>query len=206
MVSDPPPVTGRRRSDPTLDPRVFAGLFGAVARGCLEFVTESIRVGGNLVGDLGDLVSEGADRAAGGLNERVDQRFDSIAPTAGATRRSSSGGSMRLGVADVVNRAVDGCVDVIESTARTFENVYNRQRRFDGAPRSSARSDVAPISGYDALTAEQVTDEIDSMNGVDDVRALLDYEERHKDRKTVVAAAQSRLTTLQTGATASASG
>src|SRR5579862_5760861 len=120
MASDQGPAAGRRRSDPTLDPRAFAGLFGALARASLEFVTESIRVGGNVVGDIGDLVANGADRAAGEVSDRVDRRFDSMAPRgkASAPRQTSS---MRVDVADIVNRAVDGAVDVIESSAKTFE-------------------------------------------------------------------------------------
>ncbi len=205
MVSDTQPVAGRRRSDPTLDPRAFAGLFGALARGGLEFVTESIRVGGNLVGDLGDLVSDRADRAAGGLNEKVDRRFDSIAPTNGTAHRT--GGAAGVGVADIVNRVVDGCVDVIESSAKTFENVYNRQRRFDGSSRSGGvESDAAPIRGYDALTAEHVVTKLEGMNTTDEVRDVLAYEEQHKDRKTVVAAAQARLTQLSSDMSASTAG
>jgi hypothetical protein len=107
-----------------------------------------------------------------------------------------------------VNRVVDGCVDVIESSARTFENVYNRQRRFDGSARSPAdvESDEAPIRGYDALTAEQVVTKLEGMDTTDEVRDVLAYEEQHKDRKTVVAAAQSRLTQLRSEMSASPAG
>jgi len=205
MASDPKTVTGRRRSDPTLDPRAFAGLFGALARGGLEFVTESIRVGGNVIGDLGDLVADRADRAADGVSEQVDRRFDSMAPTTAATRRTSR--SMRVGVAEVVNRAVDGCVDVLESSARTFENVYNRQRNFESGSRAASASGASsdePIRGYDGLTAEQVVARVESMSAADSVREVLDYEEQHKDRKTVVTAAQSRLTSLLASASATA--
>jgi hypothetical protein len=129
--------------DQTIDPRAFAGLFGAVARGALEFVTESFRVGGAMVGDLGDLVANGADKAAGEVNDRVDRRFADGARTTETKRRASSasGGSLT----DIVNRTIDGCVDVIESSVNTFERAYDRQRRADKKAAAAATPDAPDV-------------------------------------------------------------
>jgi bacterioferritin (cytochrome b1) len=53
-----------------------------------------------------------------------------------------------------------------------------------------------PIRGYDGLSAEAAAGRISRLRDVDDVRAVLAYEEANKNRKTVTTAARERIEEL----------
>lgn len=48
-----------------------------------------------------------------------------------------------------------------------------------------------PITGYDGLTAAQVQDRLDTLNAAE-LRKVRDHERRHANRKTVLAAIESK--------------
>jgi bacterioferritin (cytochrome b1) len=57
-------------------------------------------------------------------------------------------------------------------------------------------ADELPIEGYEEMTANAAIDSINTLEDADDVRLTLRYEQAHKDRKGVSAAAEKRLTEL----------
>jgi len=66
-------------------------------------------------------------------------------------------------------------------------------REVDRARRATGLSTSAfPISGYDDLAAAQITSRLDDLSPTD-LRKVRDYERRHANRKTVLAAVERKL-------------
>jgi hypothetical protein len=68
---------------------------------------------------------------------------------------------------------------------RVRERTAQQARRVTGLA-------VFPVSGYDDLTAAQITTRLDELSTVE-LRQVRDYERRHGNRKTVLAALDRRL-------------
>jgi polyhydroxyalkanoate synthesis regulator phasin len=66
------------------------------------------------------------------------------------------------------------------------------RREVDRARRATGLGGAFPISGYDDLTAAQVTERIDDLAPAE-LRAVRDYEKRNANRKSVLAAVERRL-------------
>lgn len=62
----------------------------------------------------------------------------------------------------------------------------------DRARRVAGVGPSFPITGYDGLTAAQVQDRLDTLNAAE-LRKVRDHERRHANRKTVLAAIESKL-------------
>ena len=56
--------------------------------------------------------------------------------------------------------------------------------------------DELPISEYDALNVSEAVSAIKELTTPSDVRAVLAYEEAHKNRHSVVSAAQTRVAAI----------
>ncbi len=69
--------------------------------------------------------------------------------------------------------------------ARRSEPVDQLVRAADRARRSVGVGSAFPISGYDELTASQVTARLEALSPAD-LRRLRDYESRHANRKSVL--------------------
>lgn len=54
--------------------------------------------------------------------------------------------------------------------------------------------EALPIDDYDALTGAEAIAAVKELDGSEDVRVVLAYEQAHKARKTVAGAAEKRLT------------
>ena len=57
-------------------------------------------------------------------------------------------------------------------------------------------ADELPIRGYDELSADRAVDRIRRLSKADDVRAILAYEGNHKNRKSVVKAANDQISAI----------
>jgi hypothetical protein len=125
----------------------------------------------------------------------------------GQRRRSREG---RECGCDIVSRATDGIVDVVDASVNEFERTYDRTREriaeteeriAETEARRSRRGGVPeeddlPIRNFESLTAEVIVDHVDRLNKLEDLRMVLAYEGAHKNRKTVVAATQARIDQL----------
>jgi hypothetical protein len=65
-------------------------------------------------------------------------------------------------------------------------------REVDRARRATGLGPSFPITGYDDLTAAQVTDRLGELSPAD-LRAVRDYEKRNANRKSVLAAVERKL-------------
>jgi hypothetical protein len=190
-------AAGPKGSESDLNPRVLSGLVGALVRGSIDFVSQSIRLGGNVVGDIGGLFADRVDSAGRRLDDRVNRGVGHGGGSSADRRSRSRPDSVR----NVFNRAVDGCVDVLESSVNTFEEAYDRHRRFDFVAGPTTRvpeSGVADelIHGYELLNADVVITHIERLDDPDHVRSILAYEKQNKDREAVIAAGQAHLEKL----------
>jgi len=181
---------------------VLGGLIEAFAFSSVDFVSQSIRLGGDVIGDIGALLSGQVDRAGGHFDDRLDLTSDGVSSNVASRRRSRSRGD---NARNIFNRAVDGCVDVVENSVNTFIGTYDRYRRFDfGVGHTDAADGL--IYDYDVLNAVAVITHIERLNVPDHVRSILAYEKRNKNRESVITAGQAHLQRLlATGGTQSES-
>jgi hypothetical protein len=149
-------------------------------------------------------------RATGGLTmvvnvparlarEQVNRTFDLVRKTAGRARdtvEDTSDRAAALGrdARDVVTAGRDAALARAEAVARgegasdTAEAVHIARRELGSLDESEL-----PIRGYSELGVQDAIKRIKQLNSSDDVRAIVRYEETHKDRSSVVSAAQTRL-------------
>jgi bacterioferritin (cytochrome b1) len=89
-------------------------------------------------------------------------------------------------VIDLINAAADPVAEAAEMTEEVLEAT-------GGADVEEGRP---PFAGYDRLTGDRVMGHVNDTEDVEELRTLLAYEQAHKARKGVLAAAQERLTAL----------
>jgi polyhydroxyalkanoate synthesis regulator phasin len=77
--------------------------------------------------------------------------------------------------------------------ARRSESLDLLLRSADKARRTVGAGQASPILGYDELTAAQVQSRLDGLSPAE-LRRVRDYERRHANRKTVLAAIDKQLT------------
>jgi polyhydroxyalkanoate synthesis regulator phasin len=94
-------------------------------------------------------------------------------------------------VAELVRRGRQQ-TDELLRRARLAEPLDQILRAADRARRSVAGTSPLPISGYDELTASQVTKKLPALTPAE-LRRVRDYEERHANRKSVLDAIQRAL-------------
>ena len=87
----------------------------------------------------------------------------------------------------------------IETVLGDLEQLLGRSRvlrEMDRARRATGLGggdeDAFPIAGYDDLAAAQITSKLDGLSAAD-LRKVRDYERRHANRKTVLAAVERKL-------------
>lgn len=83
-------------------------------------------------------------------------------------------------------------LDSARRRARRSEPVDQLVRAADRARRSVGVGPAFPISGYDELTASQVSARLDALSPAD-LRRVRDYEQRHANRKSVLEAIERTL-------------
>jgi bacterioferritin (cytochrome b1) len=127
---------------------------------------------------------DGANRALDNA-ARLRGRFGDAADRAvrigrGAADVASTGVKASLGRAERVSRreGADGTADRLHDARRELGALSERE---------------LPIPDYDELRQQDAIARIKELDRPADVRAILHYEEAHKDRSSVVSAAQTRL-------------
>lgn len=82
------------------------GLLGALVEGYVELVSESVRLAGNVIGDV-------ADGCAAPLNRCTDEEEDE---------------HDEWSARETVEHAVDGCAEVINESTNRFDRALDRRR------------------------------------------------------------------------------
>ncbi len=83
--------------------------------------------------------------------------------------------------------------DLISEIDQLLGNPADRVRReVDRARRATGIGPAFPISGYESLTGAQVQSRLDGLSAAE-LRKVRDYERRNANRKTVLAAIETRL-------------
>lgn len=132
-------------------------------------------------------VNEVADRAAK-LRNRAQSTVAEVAETAADVTEA---------VGEVVTTGRDASLKRAESVARRegadkLAETLHETRRDLGA----LSAPELPIARYDNLTQTAAIGTIKTLQTPEDVRAVLEYEEAHKGRRSIVSAAQTRLAAL----------
>lgn len=149
-------------------------------------------------------------RAAGGMTmvvsiptrlarEQVNRTVNLVRRTAGRARdtvEESSDRAIALGrdARDVVTAGRDAALTRAEQVARgegatgTADAVRNARREAGALDESEL-----PIRGYGDLGVQDAVKEIKQLTTSEEVRSIVRYEETHRDRSSVVSAAQTRL-------------
>jgi hypothetical protein len=78
-------------------------------------------------------------------------------------------------------------LDVATKRARGYEPIDRIVRGAERARRTVAAGSSLPIGGYDEMTSGQVQARLDGLSQAE-LRKLREYERRHANRKTVLAA------------------
>ena len=114
----------------------------------------------------------------------------------------------RSRVTDLGERAVgfvDGAREVLvagrDASLERAERVTGSRKTADAVHETRAnigalRADELPIKNYDSLTTTDAVAAIKKLTDVEDVRAILAYEEAHKGRSGVASAAQTRVAAI----------
>ena len=152
-----------------------------------EVVDEAVSRGRMTASDAQDIVSKLVSRGRKQTNE-VLNNLESLLGRGRSEVESAVGEARERGTS-----AASGARKQVGKTAgdalKTADPVIvqgDRARRVGGVGGSF------PITGYDNLTAAQVQDRLDSLNAPE-LRKVRDYERRNANRKTVLAAVESKL-------------
>jgi hypothetical protein len=78
-----------------------------------------------------------------------------------------------------------------EGNTKTAETVASTRREL-----GDLSADELPIKGYDSMSTPQIAKAVKELQSARDVRTIVNYEEAHKARPSVVSAAQVRLADL----------
>lgn len=130
-------------------------------------------------------------RAGEGVRTRIERLGDKVG------RLGSKAGRVAADTREVVGTAVDAGLERAEDVAQA-----------DGGPRAGAavhtvrrdagalRADELPVADYDAKGVQDAVAAIRKLRTADGVQAVIRYEEQHKNRSSVVSAAQTHFASL----------
>ncbi len=159
-------------------------------------------------------VRESAEAAAERARETVQATRQHARDAAESTRESvqDAAESTRKSVQDAAESTRETAGEIADATAEVAEAGRDAAmaRAEEVAPSETVReaahearemlgtveSDALPIKDYDALTATDAAARVADLRDSDDVRLVMRYERAHKDRKTVLTAADKRVTDL----------
>ncbi|HST65559.1 MAG TPA: ferritin-like domain-containing protein [Mycobacteriales bacterium] len=144
------------------------------------------------------LAVQGVNRSVYTVQRTVEQARTRFADLGG---RAAGLGERAAGFADGAREVlVSGRDASLERAERVARRAGNRQAadavhetRTDAG---ALRADELPIKGYDNLTTTTAVAAIKKLTEVEDVRAIIAYEEAHKGRSSVASAAQTRVAAI----------
>jgi bacterioferritin (cytochrome b1) len=144
-----------------------------------------------LVGGVSRVTAIPARFTRSGVNRTLDNAQRLRGRFGEATDRAA-----RLGkdAAEVARTGVKASLGRAEDVSRRDGNRKTAERLHDARRELGALDErELPIPNYDKLTQQDAIAKIKELNRPADIRAILNYEEAHKNRSSVVSAAQTRL-------------
>ena len=138
-----------------------------------------------------DLVRSQSEKA----RERVVDLRERVTGKAAAAASKAE----RLGddVRDVATAGRDASLKRAEQVAEREGNAEAADAAHEARRKVGALEPVElPIVGYDQLAVQQAAEAVKTLQSADEIRAIVDYEEAHKNRSSVVSAAQTRLAAI----------
>ena len=124
---------------------------------------------------------EALERSVTLSRDRLQEVVDDAVRHGRLTRRDAN---------ELVSRLIDRGRKQTEGLLRDLERLLGQAR--DRLTRSTGATGSFPISGYDELTAKQVSSRLRNLSEAD-LRLVRDYERKHKTRKGVQAEIEKRL-------------
>jgi hypothetical protein len=134
---------------------------------------------------------QGVNRALDGLARAGGQARETVGSVAGTVARVGADGR------EVVTAGRDAALHRAERVAgREGADTVTDAVHATRTELGSLSAKELPIKGFDELTGSAAAAAVRELDAPDDVRAVLAYEERRKNRAGVVSAARSRFATL----------
>jgi hypothetical protein len=135
--------------------------------------------------------TETVNRTVEGVQQTTEQTRVRLSTMAGKTSQFT--GAVRETIAVGRNASLER----VERIARSQGNndaahTVHQTRRDLGA----LNAEELPIEDYDALTVADAVKAVKELSHVDDVRAVIAYEEAHSNRSRVISAAQTRVAAI----------
>jgi hypothetical protein len=155
-----------------------------VAGGATRFVNFPVRFAANTVNRAVDTAQQAGEQTTETITEVRDNVVDKATSFTGAVRETLTVGRVAsLRRAERIARR--------EGNTKTAETVASTRREL-----GDLSADELPIKGYDSMSTPQIAKAVKELQSARDVRTIVNYEEAHKARPSVVSAAQVRLADL----------
>jgi hypothetical protein len=143
-----------------------------------------VRFAANTVNRAVDTAQQAGEQTTETITEVRDNVVDKATSFTGAVRETLTVGRVAsLRRAERIARR--------EGNEKTAETVANTRREL-----GDLSADELPIKGYDSMSTPQIAKAVKELQSARDVRTIVNYEEAHKARPSVVSAAQTRLADL----------
>ena len=152
-----------------------------VAGGATRLVNFPVRFAANTVNRAVDTAQQAGEQTTETITEVRDNVVDKATSFSGAVRETLTVGRVAsLRRAERIARR--------EGNKPAAEAVANTRREL-----GDLSADELPIKGYDSMATAQIAKAVKELRTAQDIRTIINYEEAHKARASVVSAAQVRL-------------
>jgi hypothetical protein len=155
-----------------------------VAGGATRLVNFPVRFAANTVNRAVDTAQQAGEQTSGTITEVRDNVVDKATSFTGAVRETLTVGrvaSLRRAERIARREGNKTAADAVASTRRELGDLS---------------ADELPIKGYDSMATAQIAKAVKDLRTAQDIRTIINYEEAHKARASVVSAAQVRLADL----------
>jgi hypothetical protein len=155
-----------------------------VAGGATRLVNFPVRFAANTVNRAVDTAQQAGEQTSGTITEVRDNVVDKATSFTGAVRETLTVGrvaSLRRAERIARREGNKTAADAVASTRRELGDLS---------------ADELPIKGYDSMATAQIAKAVKDLHTAQDIRTIVNYEEAHKARASVVSAAQVRLADL----------
>jgi hypothetical protein len=140
-----------------------------------------------------DRVNAAADR----VSQSTEDVRNRITEFRGKAAQISGSAASVVG-ASVTSALRTGEAETKANSAKAGEAVHDARRKT-----GLLQADELPIADYESLSATAAAEAVKQLSTPEDIRTVIRYEEAHKDRSTVVSAAQTTLARLAKDAVSS---
>ena len=194
--------------------RLYGAPLGIAAAGVNRLgglLTRGAQAGPDVVSQAVDTVEQTVEQAAGAAKDEVIDLTDRAADTAGTVAQAARGaaqqaaqavGETAQGAAETVGATAQSAADATASAADTAGTAAEQAAQATREVLEQTGGDDLgdevkhPFAGYEKLSGDSIIRHVADTEDVQVLRTLLAFEQAHKARKGVLAAAQSRLTEL----------